>query len=171
MKLTIRPARPEDAVPACHVLRRSIEQCCIEDHRNDAAILSAWLANKTPETVRTWFSSSVNFSAVALAGEEIVGVATLTRQGKIVLCYVTPEVRYTGAGKALLQALETRAREWGLRTLQVCSTVSANAFYQRNGYVAAGTRRTVYGIEAVALSKNLCPASYTPRRNPCGCGS
>jgi len=30
-------------------MRRSIAELCVADHRNDEAILSRWLGNKTPE--------------------------------------------------------------------------------------------------------------------------
>ncbi|MGH8810194.1 MAG: GNAT family N-acetyltransferase [Noviherbaspirillum sp.] len=167
MTTEIRTARPEDAVSACNVLRRSISECCTEDHRNDAAILSAWLGNKTPETVRTWFQCSSNHSLVAVNGDELAGIAIMTRQGKIVLCYVAPEARFTGAGRALLQALETRAREWGLGVLQVASTATAKSFYARNGFVAGGVTQSAYGTEAISFSKRLC-ASYAQKKS-CGC--
>jgi GNAT superfamily N-acetyltransferase len=169
MNVEIRTAELNDAVSACNVLRRSISGCCFEDHRNDEAILAAWLGNKTPETVEAWFLSPANFSVVAVADREIVGVAILTRSGKIALCYVTPEARFTGAGKALLQALEKRANKWGIRSLQVTSTVTGKPFYLRNGFVLGGTTQTVFGCEAITLSKKLSTSGY-PRRIPCGCG-
>jgi GNAT superfamily N-acetyltransferase len=169
MKTVIRTARPEDAVAACGVLRRSISECCIEDHRNDEAILSAWLDNKTPQTVEAWFLSPSNFSLVAIVGEQVAGVAMLTRAGKVVLCYVAPEQRFTGIGKALLHGLEAQAKEWGLSSLQVASTLTAKSFYLRNGYQSGGTARCVFGIEAITFSKRLC-TSYR-KKTTCGCGA
>jgi hypothetical protein len=49
--MEIRDAETEDALAACQVLRRSITELCISDHRNDPTILGRWLANKTPENV------------------------------------------------------------------------------------------------------------------------
>jgi GNAT superfamily N-acetyltransferase len=166
MNPEIRRARPEDAVSACSVLRRSISECCTEDHRNDAVILAAWLGNKTPETVESWFLSPQNHSLVAIRNNEIVGVAMLTRAGKIVLCYVAPEVRFTGIGKALLEALELQAKQWGHTTLHVVSTVTAKSFYLRNGYVSGATTKCAFGIEAITFSKRL-GSSY---RQKAGCG-
>jgi GNAT superfamily N-acetyltransferase len=168
MKCGIRTARPEDANSACNVLRRSISECCAEDHRNDETILAAWLGNKTPETVESWFLCQTNFSLVATMDNDIVGVAMLTRAGKVVLCYVTPEVRFAGVGKGLLQALEVQAKEWGLSNVQVMSTVTAKSFYLRNGYVSGPTTKCVFGIEAITFSKRLC-TSYR-QKAACGCG-
>jgi len=47
--MKIRDARVVDAPAARQVLRRSIIELCVADHRNDPAILTKWLANKTPE--------------------------------------------------------------------------------------------------------------------------
>jgi GNAT superfamily N-acetyltransferase len=168
MKIEIRVAKVGDAASACNVLCRSISECCTEDHRNDAAILAAWLDNKTPETVEAWFLSPSHFSLVATVDEKVVGVAMLTRAGKIVLCYVSPETRFTGIGKALLLALEKQAAEWGLRSVQVVSTITAKAFYLRNGFILGGTRKSAFGIDALSFSKGL-GASY-PKKGSCGCG-
>lgn len=168
MNAVIRVAKPGDAVSACNVLCRSISECCKEDHHDDKAILAAWLGNKTPETVESWFLSTANYSLVATLDDAVVGVAILTRAGKIVLCYVMPELRFTGTGKALLQAMESQAREWGLRTLQVVSTITAKPFYLRNGFVMGSTRISAFGIEALSFSKQL-GGSY-PKKSPCRCG-
>lgn len=168
MSVEIRVAEQGDAVSACSVLRRSISECCMEDHRNDCAILSTWLGNKTPENVAAWFASPANFSVVAVDGGKVVGVAVLTRDGRIVLFYVDPGARFCGIGKSLLQALESQAREWKLRSLRVISTLAAQHFYARNGFIAAGIAKTAFGTEGVSFSKAL---DGSPKRKGCRCSS
>jgi len=56
--VAIRDAAPDDAVAACRVLRESISRLCVADHRNDPAILNAWLANKQPEIVAGTLTST-----------------------------------------------------------------------------------------------------------------
>jgi hypothetical protein len=51
--MRIRNAVPEDAAAACEVMRRSIAELCVADHRNDPAILERWLANKTPDIFKS----------------------------------------------------------------------------------------------------------------------
>lgn len=169
MNIQIRTATREDAAPACEVLRSSILECCVEDHRNNETVLSAWLGNKTSETVASWFLSPLNYSIVAVAANRIVGVAILDRRGNILLTYVNPAARFTGAGKALLHQLEAKGREWGLRSLQVASTKSAKPFYLRNGYVPIRRTKFPFGVDALTLSKRLRAASY-PLNLSCGCG-
>lgn len=167
MTFDIRIARLEDAADACEVLRRSIADCCLEDHRGDPAILEAWLANKTPDNVRCWISSPAHLALVAARAERIRGIAMLQRAGKILLLYVDPAHRFHGAGTALLQALESHAAQAGIRALHVSSTLTARAFYLAQGYTEAGRAPSAFGSEAIRMSKAI-PARY-PRKGICRC--
>jgi N-acetylglutamate synthase-like GNAT family acetyltransferase len=155
VEIEIRSATPEDAAAACEALRRSISECCKEDHKDDEAILAAWLGNKNSDTVATWFSSTANYALVATYGEHVVGVALLTRAGKIALCHVTPETLFKGAGKDLLRGLEQQALEWGLPWVKVLSTGSSKEFYARNGFIACGDATSAYGTKGYKMIKQL----------------
>jgi GNAT superfamily N-acetyltransferase len=161
MSITVRPASEEDAVAACNVLRRSIRELCVADHGHDNRVLSAWLANKTPENVRAWITSPARFSVVAVEGSTVCGFGMLQRDGEIQLCYLVPEVQHRGAGKLMLRALEEHAAGWGLTGLFLTSTVTAKRCYERNGYVQTGEPTSVYGLErAYPMSKGI---ALTPR--------
>lgn len=167
-------AVPDDAVAACGVLRRSILECCEEDHHHQPEILDAWLGNKTPQTVAGWFSSPSYFSLVADRGGEIVGMVLVTQAGKLPLCYVLPEVLHRGVGKALLAGAEAQARAWGVSKLRLHSTATALDFYRRNGYLSAGKEKSSYGVECDLLWKSLSDlpaAPGNPRKLFCNCGS
>ncbi|STQ92529.1 Predicted acetyltransferase [Janthinobacterium lividum] len=157
MSLEIRIATSTDAFEACNVLRRSIVECCSLDHRDDPAILEAWLGNKTPQMVACWFASPTNFSLVAVEAGAVVGVGLLTRAGKLALCYLLPEAQGRGAGKALVEQLEAQAREWGIKALQLHSTASSQAFFVKRGYVEAGNVRSPYGVETIFAGNRLIP--------------
>lgn len=172
MSLDIRIATSTDAFAACDVLRRSIVECCVLDHRNDPAILAAWLGNKTPQMVAHWFGSPTNFSLVAIERDEVVGVALLTRAGKLALCYLLPEARGRGAGKALLARMEEQARAWCIRAVQLHSTASAEAFYAHHGYIRSGNVRSPYGVDTVFFWKPLDASpscADAPRKRFCSC--
>jgi GNAT superfamily N-acetyltransferase len=171
MSFEIRRAQANDATAACEVLRRSIAECCVLDHKNDPAILAAWLGNKTPETVASWFASPTNYSLVALEDGKVVGVALLTAAGKLALCYLLPEVRQRGAGKALLACIEQQACSWGVKALQLHSTATGEEFFARQGYLRAGNVRSPYGVDTIFFWKQLdgtvCDTSK--RKRFCGC--
>jgi GNAT superfamily N-acetyltransferase len=159
------------------VLRRCIAESCVRDHRNDATVLAAWLGNKTPATVASWFASATNFPLVALLDGDIAGVALLTRAGKLALCYVLPEAQRRGAGKALLACMEGTAAEWGVKTLQLHSTASAEAFFAARGYIPSGNVRSPYGVDTVFFWKPLDAepeaggAPSTQRKRFCNCNT
>jgi GNAT superfamily N-acetyltransferase len=155
MTFTVRPARPDDAAAACEVLRRSIREVCVADHRHDPAILQAWLANKTPGNVQAWIESPRGFTVVAEAGQGIVGVARLGGDGRVVLCYAVPEVLRRGVGKAMIAALEAEARVRGVKVLELESTRTARDFYRRNGFTETGEGAGMFGVVAVAMCKKL----------------
>lgn len=151
---SIRPATSGDAEATCRVLRRSITECCRDDHRDDPALLAGWLENKTPENLRAWIQSR-GYTVVAEHHGEIVGVAMLGGNGKVTLCYLLPEVRFQGFGRLLLTALEVEALARGVTVLRLESTKTALSFYQRNGYSETGGVHSEFGLTAHRLEKVL----------------
>jgi hypothetical protein len=76
--MEIRAVTFEDAPAACQVMRRSIAELCVADHRNDEAILTRWLANKTPEIFASWIRRPENSLFVAVEGGNILAVGSTT---------------------------------------------------------------------------------------------
>jgi GNAT superfamily N-acetyltransferase len=154
---SVRRATPDDAAAACAVLRRSIAECCLEDHRNDQQILSAWLANKTPENLRAWFSSA-GYAVVSVRDGGIVGVAMLSPAGMVTLNYLVPEARFQGLGGAMLRALEEEAARRGHGEITLCSTVTAHRFYLGKGYADTGRVSSMFGLTSPVMAKMLVKA-------------
>ena len=174
MSIDIRTAVPADASAACTVLRRSITECCGQDHAHQPEILQSWLGNKTPENVAGWIASPTNHTVVALRDGELVGVSLLTQAGKLSLCYVVPEALHAGIGTAMLAAVESQARSWGISVLRLHSTASARDFYARHGYILAGKEKSCYGLECDFFWKELKPepgAEATGSKRFCNCSA
>ena len=154
--MEIRDARPEDAVAACDVLRQSISQLCVADHRNDPAILDAWLSNKKPEIVAAWANAPGNTLLVAVEGEAILAVGSVTDAGEFTLNYVAPAARFRSVSRALLRALEARAVECGNARCTLTSTETAHRFYQSAGYVDDGVPKRKFGTaSSYPMSKRI----------------
>jgi GNAT superfamily N-acetyltransferase len=145
MPLEIRTASLEDAVAACQVMRRSIAELCVPDHRNDQTMLNRWLSNKTPEVFASWIRQPDNSLLVALEGGNILAVGAVTDAGEITLNYVSPDARFRGVSRALLRALEARAAERGNARCTLTSTETARRFYRANGYVEDGLPVNSFG--------------------------
>ena len=155
MDAHVRAAKEGDAEAACQVLRRSITECCSADHNDDPALLASWLENKTPENVRQWIVDRQSCAIVAEAHGDVIGIAMMSVAGEVTLCYLAPEARFTGVGKALLAELESKARALGLSELRLNSTRTAHAFYLRNGFTDSGRAATWHGIGCTPMIKVL----------------
>ena len=143
--LGVRPASVADATGAVDVLRRSITELCVEDHRNDAASLAHWLRNKTVEHFERWLLEPSNVVLVC-AGVTVGGVGLVTRGGQIHLCYVAPDRQRQGVGRALLLAMEAQALRSGLEEIRLTSSATARGFYEKHGYVPDGQSVPAFGV-------------------------
>jgi GNAT superfamily N-acetyltransferase len=151
----VRDAVLADAPAACVVLRRSITELCVADHGNDPDLLARWLANKTPEIVAAWIERPTNSVLVAVDGDAILAVGSVTDKGEIGLNYVSPDARFRGASKALLHALELRAREQGNARCALTSTETAHRFYRSAGYGDSGPPVEAFGMRGYPMAKDL----------------
>jgi GNAT superfamily N-acetyltransferase len=174
MGIDIRKAVPNDAGAACTLLRRSIEEVCEPDHRGRPDVLDAWLANKTPETIASWFASPTNHAVVAERDGQLLGLALLTQAGRLALCYVEPGALRIGVGRALLAAVEEQARAWSIRKLHLHSPKSCATFYERHGYANAGLEKSCFGLECSLMWKQLdakLQESDAKRKRFCNCSA
>lgn len=143
--IEIRPARIEDAMAACDVVRRSIATLCEADHRHDETILRAWLDGKTPETLARWIGQDDGAVLVALIDQRIVGVGGVRQTGEITLNYVAPEARLRGVSRSLLARLEALVLGWSRPRAWLSSTATAQTFYAASGYLPDGPPKPSFG--------------------------
>jgi GNAT superfamily N-acetyltransferase len=157
--MEIRDAVPEDAPAGCVVMRRSIAELCVADHKNDPAILARWLGNKTEESFVAWIRQADNSLMVAVEDGKILAVGSVTDSGSIGLNYVSPEARFRGVSRALLRALEARAIARKNRQCRLTSTETARRFYESNGYVASGAAIGAFGTSSGYPMSKILAAS------------
>jgi GNAT superfamily N-acetyltransferase len=154
--LMIRDAKPEDAVAACEVTRRSISELCVADHGDDREIVARWLANKTPDIMRAWIARPDASLLVAAEDGAILAVGMVSDAGEILLNYVSPDARFRGVSRTLLKALEARGRERGAAIATLESTETARGFYLSSGYVETGAATLKFGMRSgYRMSKAL----------------
>jgi GNAT superfamily N-acetyltransferase len=154
--LNIRDAAKADAAAACEVLRASITELCVADHRNDPEIVGRWLANKTPENLTSWIADPEASLLLAVKGDEILAVGAVRNDGEITMNYVSPAARFRGVSTALLEALERRAKERGNTNCNLLSTETAHRFYLDRGYVGVGAPQGKFGTaSSYPMSKKI----------------
>jgi GNAT superfamily N-acetyltransferase len=143
-----RDAVPDDASAGCVVMRRSIAELCVADHKNDPMILARWLGNKTVENFVAWINQPDNSLLVAVEEGRMLAVGSVTDAGSIGLNYVSPDARFQGVSRALLRALEARVLARNNRRCTLTSTETARRFYLSNGYVSSGAASGAFGTDA-----------------------
>jgi GNAT superfamily N-acetyltransferase len=154
--MVVREAMDKDAVQGCEVMRRSIAELCVADHKNDPLILGKWVGNKTPENFRAWMAQAGNSVLITTQEDQVLAVGSVTDKGQITLLYVSPDARFRGVSKGLLAALEQRAADRGCRCCTLYSTETARRFYLRNGYIEIGAPVAhSHGSSGYLMSKSL----------------
>lgn len=133
--MDIRPAHHEDADEASEVLRRSIAELCTADHKDDADEIAAWLDNKTPASWRSWTAQADTSLYVAIDHGRVAGVGMCNHRGEIMLNYVSPDHRFRGVSKAMLDRMESDLFAAGVTRCFLESTRTAHGFYLACGYL------------------------------------
>jgi GNAT superfamily N-acetyltransferase len=158
-EVLVRPATLADSERTLEVVCRSITESCVADHRNDPAVLARWLANKTPEHFARWVTGGEASLVVAEFRGVVRGVGHIQRTGQIHLCYVEPGFQGMGLGAAIVRELERLARSWSLVEVTLQSSADARSFYERLGYVAAGSPQcALSGLNCFPYAKSLVAA-------------
>jgi predicted GNAT family N-acyltransferase len=68
---------------------------------------------------------------------------------------VLEHARGLGLGRALVESIESHAREKGLRTVRLNAQVQARLFYEKLGYQTEGDVFVEAGIDHLAMRKSL----------------
>jgi putative acetyltransferase len=159
--VTVRPADPADRqrIRECHVAAiRAFGPDAYDDRQ-----VAAWADKGDPEDYYPVGQEGHYFvvaerpvvdEAAADGDAEVVGYGHLVpTEREIRAVYVHPGAAGDGVGTALLDALESRARDLDLDALTLHASLNAAGFYEHAGYERAGreTYSTVYGGETVEL--------------------
>jgi N-acetylglutamate synthase-like GNAT family acetyltransferase len=146
MVVTVRQAVESDAESACDVVRRSIRELCIADHRNDQDTLEAWLENKTVAMFERLINAESKSCVVALRNRQVCGFGHMNHSGEVGLLYVAPEARFLGASTLMLAWLEEQAARLGLNAVFLNSSLTAKRFYEARGYEQTAEPSPGFGI-------------------------
>ena len=101
-----------------------------------------------------------HLALVAEGDGGLAGAIGLERFGDVALLrslVVSSPARGAGVGRALVQALESSAREQGVRELWLL-TIDADAFFCGLGFVARDRASTPHAIRGSSEFSSLCPA-------------
>ena len=155
MPFSIQLARSADSHEIAVLLRRSIIELCSDDHGDDPERYQSWLKNKTPEQVERWIHGPGRMFAASDETNRVLGVASGSPDGHVLLNYVLPEARGIGVSKSLMRALEDYFADCGLDEIQLKSTRTAQRLYRSLGYKETEVVDTREGMTFYAYSKDI----------------
>ena len=98
---------------------------------------------------------------IARAGHEVVAAAGIEHCDDVALLrsvVVREDMRGTGLGKRLVEAVEEGARQAGVRELYLLTTTAAD-FFARLGYQPVARETAPAAIKATRQFGELCPSS------------
>ncbi|WFU11160.1 GNAT family N-acetyltransferase [Rhizobium sp. CB3090] len=139
----MRLAQEADIEAISAVILSALRETNSKDYSPD--IISRVAENFTPAAVRKLLDSRI--VCVATKDENVVGTASL--DGAVIrTVFVSPSMQGQGVGTQLMAEIELIARNNGIATLAVPSSVTAQAFYAKLGYKAIrdnfhGNERTI----------------------------
>lgn len=148
--LHIREFEPADALPVSSLIRLTMRVSNGADY--PLAVLEPLMEYFSPSNVTRL--SQERFCLVAIQDRAIVGTIALEEQ-TVVTFFVHPDIQGGGIGSRLLEALESEALKRGIRNLQVESSVTGVAFYEKRGFRATGKRKDGTAGMQTILAKTL----------------
>jgi N-acetylglutamate synthase-like GNAT family acetyltransferase len=143
LRYEVRRARPEDADAISEVILSALRETNAKDYSSD--IIKRVEESFSAEAVQSLIAKRTVF--VATSGARILGTASL--DGSVVrTVFVAPTAQGIGVGRLLMDEIERTARVANIRVLMVPSSVTAEQFYTKLGFIAVrdsyhGEERTV----------------------------
>lgn len=128
--------------PARHADKDALTELCMRSKRSngyDDAFMEACVDELR---VRDRWISEDDFWVAEAPDGALVGCIRLSSDaasgGELETCFVAPDYKGKGVGRALFQTLESRARTIGLRHIELDADPFAEAFYARMGFATTG---------------------------------
>lgn len=127
---TLRPAQPGDGKAVFNVTAQSIK--ALSNGLYSPEQLDGWMGARTPAFYEQLIQRGQ--MVVALHQGSIVGFVD-AEPGEVTRLFLLPEAARTGLGARLLQIGIDKARGPGIDVIKVESTLNAEDFYRKHGFV------------------------------------
>lgn len=135
-QFTIRPFRPEDAVPTADLIARTLRTTNIRDYSPE--YIEADVAALGPEALTeraTW-----THFYVLCDGESIIGCGAIgpywgkQDESSLFNIFVDPAYQGRGLGRRIIQTLEQDEYFLRARRVEIPASITATPFYRKMGY-------------------------------------
>ncbi len=157
----IREANESDVTAIRSVHRMSVLDLATKTYPPE--VIANWKPNPTQESFerhREAIRTGLELVWVAEVLGSVQGFSVLVpSKNELRALYVTGSIARQGIGTALFQILEEKAKELGLKKLELSSSLNAQQFYEKNGFRVLAksfhTPQTGGKIECVLMEKYL----------------
>ncbi|MCL1974144.1 MAG: GNAT family N-acetyltransferase [Bacteroidetes bacterium] len=134
--ITYRTALSRDAQALLQTRRQAA--LCNHSEVYSRAVLEAWAPKVDAKTICTESQALNDPDRITLVAEtdgKMVGLCTIgVSESLLKQCYVLPEYRGMGIARELVARIESIAKEKGLSSLTLSSSLIALDFYKKQGY-------------------------------------
>ncbi len=156
-RTVIRPADPDDAGEISALIVATLRTSNAADYPPE--VIAHVAADFAPEAVRGMIAR--RRVLIARDGGRMVGTAAL--EGAAVRSvFVLPEAQGRGVGAALMAEVARVAARDGCATLRLSSSLTAQGFYERLGFIAVG--EALFGDErTITMERDLRAPSTQAR--------
>lgn len=149
LQYEVRPAGPEDAAAISEVILAALRETNAKDYSAD--IIKCVEESFNADAVQSLMGERTVF--VATSGTRILGTASLDG-GLVRTVFVAPSAQGLGVGRRLMEEIERTARVANIRVLVVPSSVTAEQFYAKLGFIAV--RNSYHGEErTIVMERQL----------------
>ena len=143
--MKLRQATPGDTEAIRLIHRSAIKELGSEAYNDEQ--VEAWARGVASADYSAIEDDDYDF-LVAEDGDDVVGFGSVRFESpedyeanvdaEVTAIYVHPSVTRKGVGSTILNSLEQRARDQGVRTLSLSSSLNALPFYEAHGYERVG---------------------------------
>ena len=137
--ISFRTAAGSDAESLLKTRRNAVVNYKTEQYSD--VLLNAWAPKINEETICKEAEALKNPDRITIVAEDeeaqskLVGLCTIgISEGLLKQCYVLPEYSHRGIARELVNQVEKIAKEKGLKSLKLSSTLIALNFYKKQGY-------------------------------------
>ncbi|MEL7392442.1 MAG: GNAT family N-acetyltransferase [Pseudomonadota bacterium] len=113
------------------------------------------MRNKTSDVYRAWIANEKLIKIVVEREEAIAGFGMAATDGEVLLNYVSPEFRFAGVSRLVLEEIERSLVNIGIEEARLWSTETAHTFYQSRGWVDRGNPEEEDGMLSYPMWKSL----------------
>ncbi|MEZ5557553.1 MAG: GNAT family N-acetyltransferase [Pseudomonadales bacterium] len=145
--MAIRGAVIDDAAAIAAIFHDAIHELAAEDYGPE--LREAWAGANDPDRWRARIEAAHAAGAarrfwVAEREDEVAGFCEFDADGHVDTLYVSPRFAARGVASELLDQVERKARELGLRRIYTEASITARPMFEHRGFVVTAPQQVPY---------------------------